>query len=68
MSETLVTENETQLAVEQKEKLVKTLGLFDTIFFIVATIVTLDLIGQAASNGFEAFTWTIVLTILFLIP
>jgi amino acid transporter len=68
MSETLVTESETQLAVEQKEKLVKTLGLFDTIFFIVATIVTLDLIGQAASNGFEAFTWTIVLTILFLIP
>lgn len=68
MSAPLVTESETTLAVEQKEKLVKTLGLFDTIFFIVATIVTLDLIGQAASSGFEAFTWTIVLTVLFMLP
>jgi amino acid transporter len=62
------TETETTLAAEQKEKLVKTLGRFDTIFFIVATIVGLDLIGQAAANGMEAFTWTVVLCILFLIP
>src|SRR4051812_3578062 len=38
------------------------------IFFTVAVIVGLDLIGQAASNGYEAFTWTVVLVALFLVP
>ena len=42
---------ETAYAVEQKQHLVKTLGRFDMIFFTVAVIVGLDLIGQAASNG-----------------
>ena len=60
--------NETALAAEQKTKLVKSLGRFDAVFFIVATIVGLDLIGQAASNGSEAFFWAVVLVALFLIP
>src|SRR5215471_5415086 len=60
--------NETALAAEQKTKLVKTLGRFDAVFFIVATIVGLDLIGQAASNGPEAFFWAVVLVVLFLVP
>ncbi len=62
------TVTETTLAAEQKGKLVKSLGRFDAMFFIVATIVGLDLIGQAASNGPEAFFWAIALCILFLIP
>jgi amino acid transporter len=61
-------ESETTLAAEQKEKLVKSLGRFDAVFFIVATIVGLDLIGQAASNGAEAFTWAVVLCLFFLLP
>ena len=70
MAATEVTEtlNETALAAEQKTKLVKSLGRFDAVFFIVATIVGLDLIGQAASNGPEAFFWAIVLAVLFLVP
>lgn len=56
------------LVVEQKQHLVKTLGRFDMVFFTVAVIVGLDLIGQAASNGYEAFTWAAVLTLLFLVP
>ena len=52
---------ETAYAAEQKQHLVKTLGRFDMIFFTVAVIVGLDLIGQAASNGYQAFTWTVVL-------
>ena len=36
-----ITEVETTLAAEQKGKLVKSLGRFDAIFFIVATIVGL---------------------------
>jgi amino acid transporter len=70
MAATAVVETvtETTLAAEQKGKLVKSLGRFDAVFFIVATIVGLDLIGQAASNGPEAFFWAIVLCVLFLIP
>ena len=70
MAATEVTEslNETALAAEQKTKLVKSLGRFDAVFFIVATIVGLDLIGQAASNGPEAFFWAVSLVVLFLRP
>jgi glutamate:GABA antiporter len=60
--------SETELAAAQKDKLVKSLGRLDAVFFIVATIVGLDLIGQAASNGPEAFFWAVVLAILFLVP
>ncbi len=59
---------DTAFAVEQKQYLVKTLRRFDMVFFTVAVIVGLDLIGQAASNGFEALTWTVVLVALFLVP
>jgi amino acid transporter len=59
---------ETELAAAQKQHLVKTLGRFDMIFFTVAVIVGLDLIGQAASNGYEAITWTVALVVLFLVP
>ena len=59
---------ETAFAAEQKQHLVKTLGRFDMVFFTVAVIVGLDLIGQAASNGYEAFTWTVLLVALFLVP
>jgi hypothetical protein len=64
----LSTPADTAFAVEQKKHLVKTLRRFDMVFFTVAVIVRLDLIGQAASNGFEALTWTVVLVVLFLIP
>lgn len=62
------TPTETAYAAEQKQHLVKTLGRFDMVFFTVAVIVGLDLIGQAASNGYEAFTWAFVLVVLFLVP
>ena len=62
------TPTETAYSAEQKTHLVKTLGRFDMVFFTVAVIVGLDLIGQAASNGYEAFTWALVLVVLFLVP
>lgn len=68
MTESSTAASETAFAVEQKQHLVKTLGRFDMVFFTVAVIVGLDLIGQAASNGYEAFTWTVVLVIAFLLP
>ncbi|MCW2750864.1 MAG: amino acid permease [Aeromicrobium sp.] len=62
------TATESTYAAEQKQHLVKTLSGFDMVFFTVAVIVGLDLIGQAASYGAEAFTWTLLLVFLFLIP
>jgi amino acid transporter len=59
---------ETAFAASQKQHLQKTLGRFDMVFFTVAVIVGLDLIGQAAANGYEAFTWCLVLVVLFLLP
>ena len=40
------TSEETAFAVEQKKHLVKTLRRFDMVFFTVAVIVGLDLIGR----------------------
>ena len=65
---TAATPTETAFAASQKQHLQKTLGRFDMVFFTVAVIVGLDLIGQAASNGYEAFTWCFVLVVLFLLP
>ncbi len=64
----VATPTETAFAADQKQHLVKTLGRFDMVFFTVAVVVGLDLIGQAASNGYEAFTWAFVLVLLFLLP
>ena len=68
MPDSPLTEVETTLAAEQRTKLIKSLGRFDAVFFIVATIVGLDLIGQAASNGPEAFFWAVALCLVFLAP
>jgi glutamate:GABA antiporter len=68
VNDTVAGPTETAYIAEQKQHLVKTLGRFDMVFFTVAVIVGLDLIGQAASNGYEAFTWTVVLVLLFLLP
>lgn len=63
-----LTPTETAFAAQQKKHLIQTLGHFDMVFFTVAVIVGLDLIGQAASNGYQAFTWAFVLVALFLVP
>src|SRR5581483_9805951 len=40
----------------------------DILFFLVCTIVGVDTIGAVASQGAEAFTWLIVLALVFFIP
>jgi amino acid transporter len=54
--------------LEQRKRLVKSLNLFDLILFGVATVVTLDTVGQISSFGAETFTWLLVLVVLFVIP
>ena len=58
----------TALAQEQESKLHKSLGRFDIVFLLIAAIVGLETLGAVSSYGAEAFTWTLVLAIFFLIP
>jgi amino acid transporter len=53
---------------EQRQRLVKSMGLFDLVFFGIATVVSLDTIGQLSSFGAQTFTWLLVLTVLFVVP
>ena len=61
-------EQTTQLAVAEKRKLLRSLRLIDMIGFTVCALVGLDTLGTVASNGWQGFTWLIVLALLFVIP
>ncbi len=58
----------TEAALEEKAKLKKHFGRFDILFFLICTIVGLDTLGTVSSNGAQAFTWLIFLSVLFFIP
>lgn len=58
----------TALAQEQESRLLKTLGPFDLLFLLIAAVVGLETLGQVSTFGAEAFTWTLVLAVLFLVP
>ncbi|MFL5860623.1 MAG: APC family permease [Solirubrobacteraceae bacterium] len=53
---------------QQRRRLVKSMRLFDLVFFGITTVVSLDTIGQISSFGAETFTWLLVLVVLFVIP
>jgi glutamate:GABA antiporter len=53
---------------EQRGRLIKSMRLFDLVFFGITTVVSLDTIGQISSFGAETFTWLLVLVLLFVIP
>lgn len=40
----------------------------DVPFMILAAMISLDLVGQISSYGWETFTWLIVLSILWMVP
>jgi amino acid transporter len=63
-----MTTTPTALAQEQESRLHKSLGRFDIVFLLIAAIVGLETLGAVSSYGAEAFTWTLVLAIFFLIP
>lgn len=58
----------TAAALEEKQKLQKHFGRFDMLFFLVCTLVGLDTIGQVAASGAQAFSWLIIMGVLFFIP
>lgn len=61
-------EQTTELAVEEKQKLVKSLRRFDMVLFTVCAFVGLDTLGTVASNGPQGFLWLVVLALLFVLP
>jgi glutamate:GABA antiporter len=61
-------EETTELALEEKRKLVKSLRRFDMVFFTVCAFVGLDTLGTVASNGAQGFTWLVALAALFVLP
>jgi len=55
-------------AQAERQKLRKHFSRFDILFFLLCTIVGVDTIGTVASSGAEAFTWLIVLAVVFFVP
>ncbi|GAA2488439.1 APC family permease [Streptomyces longisporus] len=60
--------SEPATAQTERQKLRKHFGRFDILFFLLCTIVGVDTIGTVASKGAEAFTWLIVLALVFFVP
>src|SRR3954452_10116422 len=61
-------EQTTELALQEKAKLVKSLSRLDMVGFTVCAFVGLDTLGTVASNGAQGFTWLILLALLFVLP
>lgn len=58
----------TSLAQEQSKHLQKSLGRFDILLLVVAAVISVEVLGQVSGFGGETFTWTLILSITFLIP
>ncbi|HEY5187363.1 MAG TPA: amino acid permease, partial [Actinomycetes bacterium] len=44
------------------------MGRLDTVFFLISAMVVMDTIGAIAIAGAQAFTWLVVLFVLFFVP
>ena len=58
----------TAAAATESAKLQRHFGRFDILFFLICTIVGVDTIATVASSGGQAFTWMIVLALVFFVP
>lgn len=63
-----ILETTTAAAAEESAKLQRHFGRFDILFFLICTMVGVDTIAAVARSGGEAFTWMVVLAIVFLVP
>jgi amino acid transporter len=55
-------------AEAERSKLRRELSRFDTVFFLISAMVVVDTIGAIAVGGAQAFTWLVVLFLLFFVP
>jgi amino acid transporter len=58
----------TEAELVEKAKLQKHFGRFDILFFLICTLVGVDTIGTVASNGATAFSWMMIMAVVFFIP
>src|SRR3978361_1126211 len=58
----------TELSLQEKSKLVKSLRRLDMVGFTVCAFVGLDTLGTVASNGWQGFTWLVILAVAFVLP
>jgi amino acid transporter len=58
----------TEAELIEKAKLKKHFGRFDILFFLICTLVGVDTIGTVASNGATAFSWMMIMAVVFFIP
>jgi amino acid transporter len=58
----------TAAAATESAKLQRHFGRFDILFFLICTIVGVDTIATVAGGGGEAFTWMLVLAVVFFVP
>lgn len=58
----------TQAELVERAKLRQHFGRFDILFFLVCTLVGVDTIGTVAAEGGVAFTWLLVLAVVFFVP
>ena len=61
-------EHSTRMAMEERQKLIRSFGRLDMLLFLVCAIVGLDTLGQVAGYGAQTFTWVVVLGVFFLLP
>jgi amino acid transporter len=53
---------------EDHSLLRREMGRLDTVFFLISAMVVMDTIGAIAIAGAQAFTWLVVLFVLFFVP
>ena len=58
----------TAASIEEKQHLQKHFGRKEILFFTICTLVGIDTIGAIASAGAQAFSWLIILALVFFIP
>jgi len=58
----------TEAELVEKAKLQKHFGRFDILFFLICTLVGVDTIGTVASKGATAFSWMMIMALVFFIP
>jgi glutamate:GABA antiporter len=52
----------------ERSKLRRTLLRFDLIYYLICTLVGIDIYGTVAAGGAEAFIWIAVIALLFFVP
>ena len=57
-----------EVSTSERSKLRRELSRFDTVFFLISAMVVVDTIGAIAIGGPQAFTWLLVLFLLFFVP